>query len=481
MTGSMRQDNWTWKGKRITVLGLAREGMALVRFLVVQGAQVTVSDLKSPEALGEALSALADLPVRYCLGGHPMEILDTDMLFVSPGIPLDAPIMVEARQRGLWLSSESRLFSRLCPAPIVGITGSSGKTTTCTLISKMLEASGRHVHLGGNIGSPLLERLEQVQPTDVVVAELSSFQLDFFGPALNAEPRAELGGQLFPPGGWSPPVAAVLNVTPNHLDRHPSMQAYSAAKAKIVRFQHPQDAAVLNWDDAVTRAYAQQCVGRVRFFSLRERVSEGAYLSGDVLWLCQDGAEDTPICNASEIRLRGRHNVANVLAACTVSALLGTSTQDMAAVARSFAGVEHRLEPVREWHGVWYYNDSIATSPERAMAAMNSFEEPIVLLAGGRDKHLPWDDWAELVSQKAAGVILFGEAAPLIEKTLRALGHQAPPTRLASSLAEAVQLAQALARSGQVVLFAPGGTSFDVYHDYEERGRAFKAVVSALN
>ena len=477
----MGQNCWTWKGKRITVLGLAREGTALVRFLVGQGAQVTASDQKSPEALRDALSALSGLPVRYCLGGHPSEILDADVLFVSPGIALDAPIMVEARQRGSTLSSESRLFSRLCPAPIVGITGSSGKTTTSTLICRMLEADARHVHLGGNIGSPLLERLGQIQPTDVVVAELSSFQLDFFGPALDAEPRADLGGMLFPPGGWSPPLAAVLNVTPNHLDRHPTMEAYAAAKAKIVRFQRPQDAAVLNWDDAVARAYSKQCMGRVHFFSLRERVSEGAYLSGDLLWLSRTGANDAPICAVSEVRLRGRHNVANFLAACAVSALLGVSIQEMAAVARTFAGVEHRLEPVREWHGVWYYNDSIATSPERAMAALNSFAEPIVLLVGGRDKHLPWDDWAEVVGRKAAQVIVFGEAAALIERALTGLGHGAPPVQRACSLAEAVQLAQALARPGQVVLFAPGGTSFDVFRDYEERGRAFKALVNALS
>jgi len=463
------------------VLGLAREGLTLVRFMVGRGAQVTASDQKRSEDLREALAALSGLPVRYSLGGHPLEILDADALFVSPGVPLDAPILVMARQRGLRLSSESRLFSRLCPAPIVGITGSSGKTTTCTLVSKMLEAGARRVHLGGNIGSPLLERLDEIKPTDIAVLELSSFQLDFFGPVLDAEPRAELGGVLFPPGGWSPPLAAVLNVTPNHLDRHPSMEAYAAAKAKIVRFQRPEDAAVLNWDDPVTRAYSAQCPGRVRFFSLRERVPEGAYLRGDRLWLSWDGADDVPICAVSEVRLRGRHNVANVLAACAVSALLGISAEDMANVARGFAGVEHRLELVREWRGVRYYNDSIATSPERAMAALDSFAEPIVLLAGGRDKHLPWGDWAELVARKVVQVILFGEAAGLIEQALKGLGQAMPPVRHAGSLAEAVQFASALARPGQVALFAPGGTSFDAFRDYEERGRAFKALVSALS
>jgi len=473
------QDQWSWQNKRVTVLGLAREGKALLRFLTQQGAHVTASDLKSAEALQATLAELSDLPVRYFLGGHPAQILDADVLFVSPGVALDAPIVVEARRRGLTMSSESRLFSRLCPAPIVGITGSSGKTTTAMLVSKMCEAAGWRVHLGGNIGNPLLNRLPHIQADDAVVMELSSFQLDFFGPVLDAQPYANLVAPLFPPGGWSPPCAAVLNVTPNHLDRHPSMEAYAAAKAKIVRYQQPQDHSVLNWDDPLSRGFASLCGGQVAFFSLQEQMARGAYLVGDTLVLRLDGPA-TPICTVAELRLRGRHNVANVLAACALSGLLGVPVQAMAEVARTFTGVEHRLEAVRQWQGVWYYNDSIATSPERAMAALHSFSEPIVLLAGGRDKHLPWEDWAELVSHKAVQVIVFGEAAPLIESALRRLGCRAPPVHRAQSLAQAVQLAQAVAQPGQVVLFAPGGTSFDAFRDYEERGQAFKQLVHSL-
>jgi len=216
-------------GKRVTVLGLGREGTALTGFLAQQGASVTASDLKNAEDLQQTLAQLAHLPVHCCLGGHPLEILDCDVLFVSPGVPLDAPILVEARRRGLLLGSESRLFCHLCPAVIIGVTGSSGKTTTATLVAKMLEASGKRVHLGGNIGNPLINRLPQVQSRDIVVMELSSFQLDLFGPVLDAEPRGDLPSPLFPAGGWSPPIAAVLNVTPNHLDRHPTMDAYVAA------------------------------------------------------------------------------------------------------------------------------------------------------------------------------------------------------------------------------------------------------------
>lgn len=470
---------WNLKGKRATVLGLGREGTALTRFLVEQGARVTVSDLKDAESLAPSLGQLADLPVRYYLGGHPTEILDCDVLFVSPGVPLDAPIIVEARRRGLTLSSETRLFCRLCPAVVIGITGSSGKTTTATLVAKMLEKGGLKVHLGGNIGSPLINRLPWIRLGDVVVMELSSFQLDFFSPQLDAQPYGDLVSPLFPPGGWSPPIAAVLNVTPNHLDRHPTMEAYIAAKEKIVRYQCPHDCAVLNWDDSVAHGFASLCSGRAAFFSLQEQVPLGAYLRGNDLVLRREDGEVT-VCAVDEIRLRGQHNVANVLAACVLADLCAVPVPAMAEIARTFAGVKHRLEPVCEWHGVWYYNDSIATSPERAIAALRSFAEPIVLLAGGRDKHLPWTEWAELVRQKAVHVILFGEAAALIERELQKLGAQAPPIHHAQSLAHAVQLAVELAQPGQVVLFSPGGTSFDAFRDYAERGETFKRLVHDL-
>jgi UDP-N-acetylmuramoylalanine--D-glutamate ligase len=473
-----RLDQGEFRGKRVTVLGLGREGAAVARFLVPQGAVVTVTDLKSAEELRPMLEDLTPLPVHYELGGHPPRVLDCDLLFVSPGVPLDAPIMVEARQRRLLLSSEARLFCRLCPAPIVGITGSSGKTTTCTLVARMLEAGGEQVHLGGNIGSPLIGRLDQIRPADTVVVELSSFQLDFFGPVLDADPRGDLVSPLFPGGGWSPPYASVLNVTPNHLDRHPTMDAYTAAKFKILAHQQPQDHAVVGWDDPVARGFARHCVGQVAFFSVHEQVPEGAYLKEDSL-LLRHAEGEVVICPVSDVRLRGMHNVANVLAACALADLLGVAPHDMAEVVRGFTGVQHRLEPVRQLQGAWYYNDSIATSPERAMAALNSFAEPLVLLAGGRDKHLPWDDWADLVSRKAAHVIVFGEAALLIEGVLSRLGQRAPPIHRAESVADAVEIAREVAQPGQVVLFSPGGTSFDAFRDYVERGETFRRLVEA--
>ena len=478
MSAEYKAEESNLGSQRVTVLGLGREGAAVTRYLVQQGASVTVTDLKVAEELQPTMDELAALAVHYELGGHPERVLDCDLLFVSPGVPLDAPIVVEARRRGLLLSSESRLFCHLCPAPVVGITGSSGKTTTCTLVANMLEASGRRVHLGGNIGNPLIGRLSVIQPTDVVVAELSSFQLDFFGPVLDAEPRADLVSPLFPTGGWSPPYAAVLNVTPNHLDRHPTMEAYVAAKLKILSYQRSQDHVVLGWDDHVAHDFERNCSGQVTFFSVQEQVPSGAYLKGDSL-LLRHADDEVDICSVGDVRLRGIHNVANVLAACTVADLLGVAPQVMADVVRSFTGVEHRLEPVGQLGGVWYYNDSIATSPERAMAALDSFAEPIVLLAGGRDKHLPWDDWANLVSRKVAHVIVFGEAAALIEKVLSQLSQPSPSIHRAETVAHAVELARAVAEPGQVVLFSPGGTSFDAFRDYAERGETFKRLVHA--
>ncbi len=460
------------QGMRATIIGLGREGTALARFLVEQGARVTVSDTKGPEVLAGAIAQLDGLEVRYALGGHPDWVLAADVLFLSPGVPADAPIAVAARRRGVAVSSETRLFTRLCPAPIVGVTGSSGKTTTTTLVGRMLEASGRRTFVGGNIGRPLIGRLREIGPRDAVVMELSSFQLEGFGPATPPE-------RAFPAGGWSPAGAAVLNITPNHLDRHPSMEAYVAAKANILAYQQASDWALLNADDEVARGLRARVTGRLLEFSLLGPVAAGAYLEGESLVWAPMPGESQVVCQAGALRLRGRHNIANALAACAISGQAGASVEAMREVATTFAGVEHRLELVRELGGVAYYNDSIATSPERAVAAMQAFAEPVVLLAGGRDKHLPWGEWAALVRQRVRELICFGEMAPLLEQALERAGG-GPPLHRCSSLEEAVQVAARVARPGDVVLLSPGGTSFDAYRDFEARGEAFRAAVREL-
>ncbi len=481
---------------QVLIVGLAREGTALARFLAERGAAVTVTDSRSAGVLADRIAALDGLPVTFSLGGHPLALLDgTDIVYVSPGVPLAIPLLAEARRRGLPLSSETRLFTRLCPAPIVGITGSSGKTTTTALVGAMVEAIGLKTWVGGNIGFPLIGSLDQISETDAVVMELSSFQLEFFGPWSKDQVRKD--SVLFAAGGWSPAVSVVLNITPNHLDRHGTMEAYIAAKARILNYQQPGDLAVMNLDDPVTRelgADAARAGRRIIWFSLEQQVEEGAFLRGDDLVLRLARREQN-LCRTGDLRMLGRHNLANLLAASAVvigamAALRGLTdlgnlpVEALRRVANTFEGVEHRLELVRERHDVLWFNDSIATTPERAVAALRSFEAPIVLLAGGRDKKLPWEEMATLTWRKVRHLVLFGECAPLINRAMaRTKNGSAPQQTIihhAGTLAQAVSLAAELAQPGDVVLLSPGGTSFDAYQDFVERGDHFRALVRGL-
>ncbi len=459
-----------FEGLRATVIGLAREGTALARFLAERGAEVIVSDIKGEDELRDRMISLAHLPVRFVLGGHPLSLLDeTDVLFVSPGVPLEIPIVQEALRRGIPVSGESRLFCELCPAPIIGITGSSGKTTTTAVTGEMLREAGVPTWVGGNIGRPLIEHLGEIKPQDRVVMELSSFQLKLFGPDFGLEPL-------------SPPVAAVLNITPNHLDRHPSMEDYVASKKNVFLHQREDGVAVFGYDNAITRGLASEARGRVWFFSLGE-LPEGAFLRDETLILKMGGAE-VEICRTNEVKMLGRHNVANLLAASLLAFIGGADIEAIRGVATSFRGVEHRLEFVREVRGVRYYNDSIATSPERVVAALNSFDGSIILLAGGKDKNLPWEEMAELTVRKVRHIIIFGESAPKIERAIREararLGAEGPGISLCSTLEEAVEEASRVAKPGEIVLLSPGGTSFDAFRDYAHRGERFKELVSRL-
>lgn len=466
--------------RKVLIVGLAREGTALAPFLAQLGAEITVTDLKSEAALQDSLADLAGLPIRYVLGHHPETLLDTDLLFLSPGVPLNAPFIQQARRRHVAISSEPRLFSELCPAPIVGITGSSGKTTTTTLVAEMCRAAGRDTYLGGNIGRPLINELDEIKATDAVVMELSSFQLDLYGDWPPNTRHRDTWSELAK--GYSPAIAAILNITPNHLDRHGTMQAYTSAKANILAFQGDNDHAILNADDPITRQLGAQAHGHTSWFSLERPVESGAFLDGETLMLAQSGNAQ-PICSIDDLRLPGQHNVANVLAACAIAAQAQIPPQRMAQIAATFAGVEHRLETVRIIDGVRYVNDSIATSPERAMAALRSYTAPVILLAGGRDKHLPWGAWAKLVAERVKHVLLFGEAADLIAQAAAdAWGDRMdrPTMERCGTMDRALKRASQLAVTGDIVLLSPGGTSYDAYVDFAERGLAFRALVATL-
>ena len=459
-------------GKSVVVLGLARQGMALARFLAEQGASVTVSDVKTADQLAEAIKSLEGAPIQYALGGHPIELLDgCGLLCLSGGVRVDLPIVVEAQKRGIALSNDAQIFVERCPAPVIGITGSAGKTTTTALTGEMLRASGFKTWVGGNIGNPLVADLDRMAQGDKVVMELSSFQLEVMTS--------------------SPHVAAVLNITPNHLDRHPTMEAYIAAKKRILDFQDFGDVMVLGYDDAVARQLAGDAHGYVRFFSQHAEVGRGAFVRDGNIVLKQD--VEQVVCAVRDFKLRGSHNVWNVLAACVLAGAAGAGVEGMAQVATSFAGVPHRLQLVRELRGVRYYNDSIATAPERLIAALRSFDEPIVLLCGGRDKHLPWEDAAALIAARVSHVVLFGEMTELIKSQISNVGTvwlkpdeyaKSQSSKLevheAGTLGNAVKVAAQVARAGDVVLLAPGGTSFDAFKDFAERGDRFAEYVNAL-
>jgi UDP-N-acetylmuramoylalanine--D-glutamate ligase len=493
----MARNHSPYAGLRVVILGLARQGLAAARFFLAEGARITISDTRSADQLISACAALERYvtenrprgTLRLALGGHPLNLLDdADLLCLSGGVSPAIPIVQEAARRNIPLSNDGLLTLHHCRAPIVGLTGSAGKTTTTTLVGLMLEAAGCTVHVGGNIGTPLLDRLAEVAAGDRVVMEFSSFQLELFD--------------------RSPAVAALLNITPNHLDRHPSMSHYAAAKANILRFQSRGDTCVLSADDSYTGAWlrsgrceipAGEGQAAVYFplqgtrlgFSLVEEVEAGAYLRGDTLIWRGRAARDAAICQAQEVRLRGRHNLANILAACCLAGAAGADATAMRTVATAFGGVAHRLQIVRERNGVVWVNDSIATAPERTVAALHSFSEPIVALLGGRDKRLPWGECAAEIQRRGQDgrprvrcALLFGEAADLIAEALaryaRESGAAPVPVIRCPDLAEAVQAAAGVAQTGDVVLLAPGGTSFDAYADFAARGDHFITLVEAL-
>lgn len=452
-----------WSGKRVLILGAARQGLAAARWLARHGAVVTLNDRRAPEEMDAARRSLADTPVTWVLGSHPVEILGaTDILCISGGVPLENPIAAEALRRGLPFTNDTQIFMEAVPCPTVGVTGSAGKTTTTALLGQMAKADlGAHAFTGGNIGDPLLNYVDEMTADDLAILEISSFQLE----------------QMT----LSPNVAAILNITPNHLDRHGTMEAYSAAKKRLIEFQTAADTAVLCRDDPGSWNLRQGVRGRLVSFGfgpLPEGM-DGTYLAGGILHLRHRNV-DMPLLRRDRLHLRGDHNVMNVLAAFAIGNAAGLKLDAMLEAAEAFQGVAHRLEFVREWNGAKWYNDSIATAPERTMAAIRAFSEPIVLLLGGRDKNLPWGDLAALVRQRVDHVVLFGEAA---EKIRAALAQEQGPYTLdcCLGLEEAVRAASQVAGPGDVVLFSPGGTSFDQFHDFEERGEAYRKWVSELS
>ncbi len=444
-------------GKRVTICGIGINNTPVIRQFLAAGALVTACDRRTREQLGSVADELESEGAVLQLGEGYLDHLDADLILRTPGMKPYLPAFEEARARGVTVTSEMELFFELCPAPIYAVTGSDGKTTTTTILARLLEKSGRRVWLGGNIGRALLPFIHEVRADDAAVVELSSFQLT---------------GMT-----QSPHVAVVTNVAPNHLDWHTDMQEYIDAKRNLVRWQGPDDRTVLNADNEITCGYADGLASSCGFFSRLQKPQSGAYLREDGLLCAVTNGEDTPVVAASEIRIPGVHNVENYLAA--IAALHGeVAPSVIAEFAREFGGVEHRSEWVRTLNGVRWYNDSIGSSPSRTIAGLRAFDRKVILIAGGYDKHIPYAPLGEAAKDTVKAAVLLGATAEAIEQAIRL--HSDLPIQRVATMEDAVATARRLATDGDIVFLSPASASFDMYKNFEERGHHFKRLVLAL-
>jgi UDP-N-acetylmuramoylalanine--D-glutamate ligase len=442
--------------KRVLVVGLARTGVATALFCAGHNAVVSATETRGESELGEAAAKLRQAGVALELGGHTEKMfLAQDLIIPSPGVPADDPFLRLARSKGITVWSEIELAYRFLEGKLVGITGSNGKTTTTTLVHHILKSGAVNAILAGNVGTPLISVVEKITPGSAAVVELSSFQLELIEK-------------------FRPNIGALLNLTPDHLDRHKTMEAYSAAKARIFENQTELDAAILNADDAASVEYAPK-KPQVFWFSRRKRVAQGACLRGERIVLVHDGKEES-VMDAGEIPLPGAHNLENVLAAVIIARLAGVDTETVAKAVKTFAGVEHRLEFVAEIQGVRYYNDSKATNVDATRKALDAFPGRVLILLGGKDKGSDYTLLQQPLREKAILALLIGAAAEKIESQIA--GTVA--IERAGTISRAVEIASQAARPGDVVLLAPACASFDQFENYEERGRVFKELVRSL-
>jgi len=460
-----------YKGKKITVMGLGLfgGGVDASRFFLKQRADVIVTELRNEQELADALEGLGGLPITRHLGGHLDEdFTDVDMVVANPAVPEDSKFLALAQKSGVTIDYAMNIFFRNCPAPIVGVTGTNGKSTTTALVGELLGKLNppcARVWVSGNIGgAPLLENLENIKTGHIVVLELSSFQLDDLGEI-----------------GKSPQAAVVTNISPNHLDRHKTMDNYVRAKKNIIRFQKKSDSCFLNRDDKILRTWQKDAPGYVYFFSSKSELSEGTFLKAGAI-VSRIGGREIVLDCLDRLKIVGAHNIENILAAVGAANLLGIEKEDAAEALIGFEGLEHRLELVAECNGVKYYNDSIATTPESAIAALRSFDEPIIVIAGGYDKKISLDSFADEISERARAAILIGKTAKKIAERIKAArADNKPACFLMNDFEEAVSKAKKLACPGDVVLLSPGCASYDMFKNFVERGRTFKKLVHQLN
>lgn len=441
------------KNKKIDVIGIGISNTPLIKFLAENGASVCACDRRSKDALGDTYNELQKLGVQFCLGDEYLDHLSGDIIFKTPGLRFDNPALLKAAENGARITSEMELFCEFCPAKIIAVTGSDGKTTTTTLIHKMLTFEGYKTWLGGNIGNPLFCSLGDISPDDWVVLELSSFQLHTMK--------------------TSPHIAVITNLSPNHLDMHKSYEEYIAAKKNIMLYQNSDDILVVNMDNEVTKKIGDEAKGKIKGFGWDK--SYYTYTENGEIFL---GGKK--IINTADIKIPGNHNIENYMAAITATDGL-VSRKTVEYVAKNFGGVEHRIELVRILNGIKFYNSSIDSSPNRTKNTLSVFPEKIVMIAGGKDKGIPYDDIGGVIVEHVKTLILIGATAGKIKSAvLSAPGNESVEIIECDEYKDAVDSAYAHASSGDYVVLSPASTSFDRFKNFEERGNLFKALVNDL-
>lgn len=453
-------------GKKVAVLGLGISNIPAIEYLHRLGAIIYAHDIKTQ--IDERLKKLNN--ITFMLGEDNLKNLnDMDYILRSPGIQPFIKEIEDAQKSGVVLTSEIELFMELCPCKIIGITGSDGKTTTTTIVSKFLEKAGYKVWLGGNIGIPLFAEIDNIKKDDIAVLELSSFQLMTMK--------------------QSPNISAITNISPNHLNYHRSYEEYISAKTKIFLFEKENDIVVFNEDDMYTKKNEQLAKitnknGIIRKFSIKEKVENGAYCKNNKFYYSEDG-KDIEICPISYMKLIGMHNVADICTAITVVWGL-VKVENIVEVIKEFSGVEHRMEFIKEINGVKWYNDSIASTPTRTMAGLKAFDKKIILIAGGYDKHIDYDVMGECILEKVKSLILVGDTSDKIENAVKKElnkknNNEKIDIKRFDNLKSCVEYANSIAKPGDIVAMSPASASFDMYKNFEERGNLFKNLVNALN
>ena len=442
------------KGKRVTVVGIGISNLPLIKYLIALGAEVTACDKRTKEELGKNYTELEPLGVKFSLGENYLKDIDAQIIFKTPGMRYDVPELVSAREKGTVVTSEMEVFFDICPAHIIAVTGSDGKTTTTTLINEMMMKAGYKTWLGGNIGTPLLTKAEEMEADDWAVLELSSFQLHTMRK--------------------SPEIAVITNISPNHLDVHKDYQEYIDAKKNIMLYQSADDILIVNEDNKVTAEIGKEARGKLKSFSRSDNTAD-FYL--DRGFICRRGKQ---VLNIDDIAVPGMHNVENYMAA--MAAVEGLVPDDkIREVAKEFNGVEHRIEFIREINGVKYYNSSIDSSPNRTINTLRVFEgKPVILISGGKDKGIPYDDIGAPIAEGVKTLILIGATSDKIEEAVASCGRSTPQIIRKNSYEDVVKCAHEIAEPGNIVLLSPASTSFDMFRNFEERGNLFKKLVKAL-